>query len=339
MARPDLPRSAGPPCYEQLNRVLVVAGFEALGEEQCAKLYADGVGRPNLGPGRYFRMLLLGYSEGLESECAMAWRAADSLNPRQFLVVALHEAPSDHSTGLAEAQPSRRQDAAGGLTWVLRRLADAEDLLKGKTVGIDTPTLEANAALRSLVRRETGEGYEAFLRGLAAASAIPTPTRAYLARLDRKGPKRGSNHDWTHPHDPDAKITGLNDGRTPLAHKADHAVDLQTGAGVGGTVQDANSIGTTTMIETQITASEQVEAALPASGGVAEVVRDRERQSDDALAASVDLGLRSYMSELDRGRRRRRGEPAARAALYANRRRIHRRRRLRLRRPSGEPHE
>ena len=121
-------------------------------------------------------------------------------------------------------------------TWVLQRLADA-GLLKGKTVGIDATPLEANAALRSIVRRDTGEGYEAFLRGLASSSDIPTPTRAELARLDRKRPTKGSNDDWTHPQDPDAKITKMKDGRTHLAHKAEHAVDLETGAVVGVTVQ------------------------------------------------------------------------------------------------------
>ena len=159
-------------------------------------------------------------------------------------------------------------------TWVLQRVADA-DLLKGKTVGIDATTLEANAALRSIVRRDTGEGYDSFLRGLAAASGIPTPTRSELARLDRKRRKKGSNKDWTHPKDPDAKITKMKDGRTHLAHKAEHAVDLETGAVVGITVQDASAGDTTTMVETLITAAEHVEAVLPEHGDLAEVVADK----------------------------------------------------------------
>ena len=191
VANADLPRSAGHPFYARLTRVLDEAGFDAFVEEECAKFYADGVGRPSLPPGRYFRMLLLGYFEGLESERAMAWRAADSLSLRQFLDIALHEAPPDHST---VSRTRRRIDVEtheAVFTWVLQRVADA-GLLKGKTVGIDATTLEANAALRSIVRRDTGEGYDAFLRGLAAASGIPTPTRAELARLDRKeGLQRG----------------------------------------------------------------------------------------------------------------------------------------------------
>jgi hypothetical protein len=132
---------------------------------------------------------------------------------------------------------------------MLQRLAHA-GLVKGKTVGIDATTLEANAALRSIVRRDTGESYQDFLTKLAQASGIETPTRADRARMDRQRKKKGSNDDWMHPHDPDAKITKMKDGRTHLAHKAEHAVDLETGAIVGITVQDADEGDTTTSIET-----------------------------------------------------------------------------------------
>ena len=201
-----------------------------LSRSSARSFYADGVGRPSLPPGPYFRMLLLGYFDGLESERAMAWRAADSLSLRQFLNIALHEAPPDHST---VSRTRRRIDIEmheAVFTWVLRRVAVA-GLLEGKTVGIYATTLEANAALRSRVRPDTGEGYDAFLRGLAAASGIPTPTRAGLARLDRNRPKKGSNDDWTHPHDPDARIAKMKDGRTRMAYTAEHAVDLETGCG------------------------------------------------------------------------------------------------------------
>ena len=335
VADADLPRTAGHPFYERLNRLLDESGFDAFAEEQCATFYAEGVGRPSLPPGRYFRMLLLGYFEGLESERAMAWRAADSLSVRQFLDLALQEAPPDHST---VSRTRRRIDVEtheAVFTWVLQRVADA-GLLKGKTVGIDATTLEANAALRSIVRRDTGEGYEAFLRGLAAASGIETPTRAELARLDRKRRKKGSNKDWMHPKDPDAKITKMKDGRTHMAHKAEHAVDLESGAVVGVTVQDANAGDTTTMVETLITAAEQVEAVLPAGGGVAEVVADKGYHSNETMVALAELGLRSYVSEPDRGRRRWRGKLAARDAVYANRRRTRRPRGRRLQRVRGE---
>ena len=335
VASADLPRSGGHPFYERLNRVLDKAGFDAFVESQCAKFYADGVGRPSLAPGRYFRLLLVGYFEGLDSERAIAWRAADSLSLRQFLDLALHEAPPDHST---VSRTRRRIDVEtheAVFTWVLQRLADA-GLVRGKTVGIDATTLEANAALRSIVRRDTGEGYETFLRRLAEASDIPTPTRAELARLDRKRPKKGSNGEWTHPQDPDAKITRMKDGRTHLAHKAEHAVDLETGAVVGVTVQDADAGDTKTMSETLIAAAEQVEAVLPASAGVAEVVGDKGYHSNATLVALAELGIRSYVSEPARGRRCWRGNPAARAAVHANRRRIRGARGRRLLRQRGE---
>ncbi len=171
VASSDLPRSAGPPFYERLNRVLGAAGFDAFVEEQCAKFYAEGVGRPSLAPGRYCRMLLLGFFEGLDSERAIAWRAADSLSLRQFLDMSLDAAPPDHSTVL---RTRRRVDVETHLavfTWVLQRLAEA-GLVRGKTVGIDATTLEANAALRSIVRRDTGAGYDTFLRQLAPERVI-----------------------------------------------------------------------------------------------------------------------------------------------------------------------
>lgn len=335
VASSDLPRSTGHPFYERLNRILDEAGFDAFVEEQCAKFYAEGVGRPSLAPGRYFRLLLLGYFEGLDSERAIAWRAADSLSLRQFLDVALDEMPPDHSTVSRTRRRIDLETHQAVFTWVLQQLADA-GLVKGKTVGIDATTLEANAALRSIVRRDSGESYETYLGRLATASGIPTPTRAELARLDRKRPRKGSNDDWTHPKDPDAKITKMKDGRTRLAHKAEHAVDLETGAVVGLTVQGADSGDTTTMVETLLTAAEHIDAVLPAGADLAEVVGDKGYHSNQTLVALADWGLRSYVSEPARGRRRWCGKAAARAAVYANRRRIRGARGRRLLRQRGE---
>ena len=309
VASADLPRGGGHPFYERLNGVLDEAGFDAFVERQCATFYADGVGRPSLVPGRYVRMLLLGYVEGLDSERAIAWRAVDSLSLRQFLDIALQEASPDHSTVSRTRRRIDLETHQAVFTWVLRRLADA-GLVRGQTVGIDATTLEANAALRSIVRRDTGAGYETFLRGLAEASGMSTPTRAELARFDRKRPKKGSNDDWTHPQDPDATITRMKDGRTRLAHKAEHAVDLETGAIIGVTVQDADAGDTKTMVETLMTAAEQVEAVLPAGAGLTEVVGDKGYHSNETLVALAEVGIRSDVSEPDRGRRRRRGARA-----------------------------
>ena len=321
VATADLPQSAGHPFYAQLNRVLDDAGFDTFVEAQCAPFYADGIGRPSLAPGRYVRLLLLGYFEGLDSERAIAWRAADSLSIRQFLDFALHEAPPDHSPLSRTRRLIDVETHQAVFTWVLQRLAEAH-LVEGHTIGIDATTLEANAAMRSIVRRDTGDAYEAWLTRLAAASGIATPTRAELVRFDRKRKKKGSNDDWTHPHDPDAKITKMKDGRTHLAHTVEHAVDLETGAIVGVTVQDADAGDTTTMVETLITAAAQVEAVLPAGVGVAEVVGDKGYHSNETMIAFRALGLRSYVSEPDRGRRNWKGKAAAQQAVYANRRRI-----------------
>ena len=272
VATEDLQRSAGHPFYERLNRVLDNAGFDVFVEGQCAPFYAATRGRPSLAPGRYFRLLLLGYFAGLDSERAIAWRAADSLSIRTFLDVALHEAPPDHSTLSRTRRLIDLETHQAVFTWVLQRLADAE-LVQGYTIGIDATTLEANAAMRSIVRRETGEAYDAWLTRLAEASGITTPTRAELARFDRTRKKKGSNDDWTHPHDPDAKIAKMKDGRTHLAHAAEHTVDLETGAIVAVTVHDAAVGDTTTLVE------------------------------------FAEAGVRSDVSEPDRGRRDCRGRP------------------------------
>ena len=334
VATSDLPRSAAHPFYTRLNQILDTHDFDGYVEGRCEQFYADD-GRPGLPPGRYFRLLLIGYFEGLDAERAIAWRAADSLALREFLGLALPEAPPDHSTISRTRRLIDLETHQAVFTWLLQRLADA-GLVKGKTVGIDATTLEANAALRSIVRRDTGESYQDFLTKLAQASGIATPTRADLARIDRTRKKKGSNDDWTHPHDPDAKITKMKDGRTHLAHKAEHAVDLETGAIVGVTVQDADDGDTETSIETLIEAAEQIEAVRPDGDGLQEVVGDKGYHSNQALVDLEAVGVRSYISEPDRSRRNWKKKPEARAAVYRNRARIRGARGRRLLRLRGE---
>jgi transposase len=330
----DLPRSAAHPFYTRLNQILDKHDFDGHVEGLCQRFYADD-GRPGLPPGRYFRLLLIGYFEGLDAERAIAWRAADSFALREFLGLVLPDAPPDHSTISRTRRLIDLETHEAVFTWMLQRLADA-GLVKGQTVGIDATTLEANAALRSIVRRDTGESYQDFLTKLAQASGIETPTRADLARIDQKRKKKGSNDDWTHSHDPDAKITKMKDGRTHLAHKAEHAVDLETGAIVGVTVQDADDGDTETSIETLIKAAEQIEIVRPAGDGLREVVGDKGYHSNQSLVDLEAVGVRSYISEPDRGRRNWKNKPDARAAVYRNRRRIRGPRGLRLLRLRGE---
>src|SRR5216117_744557 len=258
----DLPTAASHPFYRRLNQLLREHGFDDFVEAQCAGFYADTMGRPGLPPGMYFRLLLIGYFEGIDSERGIAWRAADSFALRDFLGVGLEDASPDHPTISRTRRLIDLETHRAVFTWVLQCLSTA-GLVKRKTVGIDATTLEASAALRSIVRRDTGEGYEEFLTRLAKASGISTPTRADLARIDRKRKKKGSNDDWTHRHDPDAKITKMKDGRTHLAHKAEHAIDLDTGAMVAVTLQGADVGDTTSLVETTIAAAAQVEAAHP----------------------------------------------------------------------------
>ena len=335
----DLPRSVSHPFYEKLNRLLAEQGFDDFVETQCRPFSADTMGRPSLAPGHYFRRLVMGYFEGLDSERGIAWRAADSLGVRAFLGLALTEAAPDHSTISRTRRLIDLETHQAVFTWVLQCLGSA-GLVKGKTIGIDATTLEANAALRSIVRRDTGESYQVFLTGLAKASGIATPTRADLAKLDRKRKKKGSNDDWTHPHDPDARITKMKDGRTHVAHKAEQVVDLATGAIVAVTLQGADQGDTTTIQTTLPEAIEQLHAVAAVTDNEVrtgeELVTDKGYHSKQTVLDVQTFGLRTYISEPDRGRQHWVDQPAARDAVYANRRRIHGDRGQQLMRRRGE---
>ena len=335
----ELPRSVSHPFYEKLNRLLAEYGFDDFVETQCRPFYAEKMGRPSLAPGQYFRLLLLGYFEGLDSERGIAWRAADSLGVRGFLGLALTEAAPDHSTISRTRRLIDLETHRAVFTWVLQCLGIA-GLVKGKTIAIDATTLEANAALRSIVRRDTGESYYEFLTKLAQASGIETPTREDLAKLDRKRKNKGSNQDWTHPHDPDARIAKMKDGRTHLAHKAEHAVDLESGAIVAVTLQEADQGDTTTIEVTLPEAVEQLEAVAAVTDDQVktgeEVVTDKGYHSKKIVLDLQSLGLRTYISEPGRGRQYWIDQHAERDAVYANRRRIRSERGQQLMRLRGE---
>jgi len=342
VAAQDLPRSAGHPFYERLNQLLGQAGFDRHVEGLCQEYYAPKMGRPGTPPGVYFRMMLVGYFEGIDSERGIAWRCNDSLALRSFLGVALDEAVPDHSTLSRTRRLIDLETHREVFSWVLKLLAE-QGLIKGKTVGIDATTLEANAALRSIVRRDDGRGYQEFLTDLAKTSGIETPSRADLAKLDRKRSKKGSNDDWEHPHDPDARITKMKDGRTHLAHKVEHAVDMDSGAVLGATVQPADRADTRSVYATLSEASDQLakvssesEAVMQVRESPAEVVLDKGYHSNEVLVVLEELGIRSYVSEPDRGRRRWRGKGDERRATYGNRRRLRGRRGRGLLRKRGE---
>src|ERR1700746_3875442 len=249
VAHRELATAPGHPFYERLNAVLEAGRFDEFVEGRCAKFYAARYGRPSLTPGIFFRSLLIGYFEGIGSERGIAWRQADSLALRRFVGIGLDEYTPDHSTISRTRRLIDLDTHREVCGWVLGVLAD-RGLLQGQRIAIDATTLEANAAMRSIVRRDTGESYEEFLRGLAKASGIATPTREDLARLRPKRKKRTSDKEWKSPADGDARIAKMKDGRTHLAHKAEHAVDLDTGAVLAGPPPGTEPGDTTTLDET-----------------------------------------------------------------------------------------
>src|ERR1035437_7402243 len=346
VASADLPRTPGHPFYECLNKVLATHGFDAFVENLCAPFYHQVLGRPSLEPGRYFRMLLLGYFEGIDSERGIAWRGGDSLSLRSFVGYAIEEVTADHSTLSRTRRLIDLETHHQVFAWVLGVLAQ-ENLLRGQTVGIDGTTLEANAALKSIVRRDTRETYDEFLTRLAQASGIATPTREDLARIDRKRQKKGSNKEWEHPYDPDARITKMKDGRTHLAYKAEHAVDLgegACGAVLAVNLEAADQGDTTTLVRTLAAAQENLQtvsedprsAAQMDGEPCTEVVTDKGYHSNASLVELQELAVRSYVSEPKRGGRKWEGKAAAQAAVYANRRRTRGARSKRLMRRRGQ---
>jgi transposase len=335
IAHTELASAPGHPFYQRLNELLEGERFDEFVEGRCAKFYAAKYGRPSLTPGIYFRSLLIGYFEGIDSERGIAWRLADSLALRQFLGIGLDERTPDHSTISRTRRLIDLDTHREVFQWVLGVLAD-RGLVKGQRIGVDTTTLEANAAMRSIVRRETGESYEEFLVGLAKASGIETPTREDLARMDRKRKKRMSNKEWKSPSDGDARIAKMKDGRTHLAHKAEHAVDLDTGAVVAVTLQGADQGDTTTLDETLseagIAVAELVgrEAELRPDDepkvnvqGIEELIADKGYHSGAVVERVKSYEVRSYIPEKQqRGRRNWRGKQAEQQAVYQNRRRV-----------------
>ena len=329
-ALPQAPRHV---FYERLNRILAEHKFDEFVEDRCRSFYADKKGRPGLAPGVYFRTLFVGYFEGIDSERGMAWRIEDSLSLRSFLGFTLADSPPDHSTLSRTRRLIDVETHEAVFQWMLQVLA-GQGLIDGQTVGVDATFLEANSALRSIVRKDSGQSYAEFLTELAKASGIETPTRSDLAKIDRKREKRGSNDDWEHPGDPTAKIMKMKDGSTHLAHKAEHVVDLGEeghGAILAVVCHAANRGDTHTILESVNEATRHLhqvreggDANADVSLAIREVVTDKGYHSNDVLKDFRELDLRTYVSEPDRGRRKWDGENGAeaQAAVYANRRRI-----------------
>jgi transposase len=341
----ELPAAPGHPFYKRLNDILEKAGFDRFCEKSCAGFYHAKLGRPSLPPGLYFRIMMIGFFEGIDSERGIAWRVADSLTLRRFLSIGLDENTPDHVTISRTRRLLSAETHQRIFTWVLERLAQG-GLIRGKTIGVDSTTLEANAAMKSIVRRDTGESYSGYLQRLADAEGIDAQDAAALRRMDRKRRKKMSNDVWENPNDPEAEITRLKDGRTALAFKAENAVDMETGAIVAVTTHGGAAADTATVETTVVEAAEAVAGLIAEptpqgeykvdNNGLQEVVADKGYHSNEVMRTLAELKLRTYIAEPERGPRKWQGKAAEREAVYANRRRIDGTRGRRLQRQRGE---
>ncbi len=319
VATEEIPRTAAHPFYSKVHEVLERYEVDRRLEHLCRRFYKPTLGRPSIAPGVYFRLLLIGFFEGIDSERGIAWRVADSLSLREFVGCGVTEATPDHSTISRTRRLLAVETHKAVFRWLVRVLGE-EGLVEGQTIAIDATTLEANAAMRSIRRPDDGRKYEEYLKDLALAEGLENPTREQLARLDRKRQKKACNREWRSPSDGDARIAKMKDGRTHLAHKAEHAVDLSSGAVVAVTLQAADLGDTTTMQQTLQEAQAQV--VLVNERGVEEAVADKGYHSNQVLVDLHAEGVRSYIPEPERGPRKWEGKQKEQQQVYANRRRM-----------------
>jgi transposase len=319
----ELPRSPGHVFYEKLNQVLEKGGFDRHVEELCKPYYADREGRPSIAPGVYFRMLFVGYFEELSSQRGIAWRCADSLSLRSFLGVALTEDTPEHSS-MTRIRKRLPEEVFEKVFAFVLKVAVEYGLLKGKTIAVDATTLEANAAMKSLVRRDTGEDWKTYIRGLAEAEGIENPSDEELRRFDKKRKKKTSNKEWESATDPDSRVTKMKDGRTHLAYKAEHALDVESELLVAAVVYRADDADPETLPVTIELAREQLrQTGSPKQ--IEEVVADKGYHKGDTLQiVKEEQGVRTYIPEQTRRDRRQWQDkpPGQQAVVYANRRRV-----------------
>lgn len=340
IALKDLPPPPAHPFYDRLNTLLDQAHFDSLVENLCCPYYVEDFGRPSIPPGVYFRMLFLGYFEGLDSQRAIAWRCADSRSAQSFLGVSPHKTTPDHSslTKVRQRLPHSIHEQVFGF---VLKLAEDNGLVAGKTAGVDSTFLEANAAMKTIVRRDSGDDWKAYLRKLAAEAGIDDPTDEELRRFDRqRTDKKVSNEEWVSPSDPDSRIAKMKDGTTHLAYKAEHVVDLQTELVLAAEVYRADQPDSATLVESVVSAQiyqeeaesgqpleellEQGEDALAELTVIDEVVADKNYHKAETLADCATMGIRTYIGELRRRTQRVWSDKPAdwERAYRANRRRV-----------------
>ena len=338
----ELPRSEGHVFYRQLNQLLREAGFDQHVESLCQPYYHLAMGRPSIPPGVYFRMLLVGYFEGLSSQRGIAWRCGDSLSLRDFLGVPLSEDTPDHSS-LTRTRDRLPPSVHAAVFQFVLRVADEKGLLKGKTVGVDATTLEADAAMKSIVRRDTGEDWQEYVgRLMREAGQIEegqAPSAEEIARFDRKRKdKKVSNQQWQSETDPDSRITKMKDGRTHLAYKAEHVVDLDTELILAAEVYHADAADVDT-IGPSISQAQDNLLQAESDAQIEEAVADKGYAGNETLAElEFTEGLRTYVVEPKRADRRNwKNKPdEQRRAVKNNRRRARGRRGRSLQRQRSE---
>jgi transposase len=338
VATTSLPKSVGHIFYRKLNRLLAEADFDRTVERMCEPYYHSHMGRPSIPPGAYFRMLLVGYYEGVGSQRGIAWRCADSLSLREFLGVPLTEETPDHSSLTRVRDRLPLEVHAAVFQWVLA-LAAEKKMLPGKTVAVDATTLEADAAMKSIVRRDTGEDWKEYLRRLLKEEqGVENPTDEELRRFDKqRKDKRVSNEEWVSETDADSRIAKMKDGTTHLAYKAEHVVDLKTELVLAASIRHADEGDADTMVDSVMEAQMNLsEAGVDVI--IEEAVADKGYHATDTIELAEAVGVRTYIPERKiKGKRNWRDVPEEkRRAFVNNRRRVRGARSKRLQRLRSE---
>jgi transposase len=327
----DLPKSAGHPFYTKLNQLLAEAGFDRWVERRCQQYYSpdEPRGQPSIPPGLYFRMLLVGYFENIDSQRGIAWRCADSLSLRTFLGVPLDQATPNHST-LTNTRRRLPPEVFEEVFQFVLAIAETKKLIGGKTVGVDSTMLEANAAMKSIVRRDTGEDWKQYVTRLMKEEGViekdHTPTDEEVRRYDKQRKnKKVSNEDWVSKSDPESQITQMKDGRTHLAYKAEHVVDLKTDLVLAAEIRPATAADTATIVDSVVQAQVNLEQA-GSDTKIEEVAADKGYHAANTLELSEFVGLRTYIPESKRKDDRVWTDKPAefQRAVYNNRRRVRR---------------
>jgi transposase len=302
VAADELAQAPGHPFYQRLNTLLDEAGFDRRVERRCRPYYEQDEprGRKSIPPGVYFRMLFVGYFEGIDSQRGIAWRCADSLAVRQFLGVPLDEPTPDHST-LTNTRNRLPPEVFEEVFRFVLGIAAEKKLLSGKAVGVDSTTLEANAAMKSIVRKDTGEDWKAYVTRLMREEGVIEPEREptdeEVRRYDkkRKG-KTVSNEDWESSTDGDARIAKLKDGRTHLAYKAEHVVDLTTDLVLAAEVYRADQGDPTTLADSVLAAQVHLQEA-GSDAEIEEVAADKGYHAAATIELCDALAVRTYIPE------------------------------------------